>query len=230
MKAALIFSAIILFASLHSNSQVDSVKVSSDDAEHKSGIYHPPANEGTGIAKVNRINGIDVYCFSEPLVKYSIVFTSGDLLSDADIKSLFFGGLVRANVNEKMMKLVNAAHRKARNTHLQFDAIIYSGGNRPVAIRYVDANVDARMLAKVNKINGVDVYVLAEPAVAGYSTINTAKAKSGGFVSMATVGIVNSSIEDDIAKLVNRLKGNKRKKIDAIVYSGGKTGTGIRFN
>jgi hypothetical protein len=68
--------------------------------------------------------------------------------------------------------------------------------------------------------------VLAEPAAANYITVNTANAKSGGFVSMATWGVVNSSIEDDIAKLADRLKGNKRKKIDAIIYSGGKKGQG----
>lgn len=192
-------------------------------------IINPPANDGVGIARVHKINGIDVYCMNTPLVKYSIVFSAGDLLSDADIKSIFFGGLARAATDDKMDKLVNAAYRKSKKEGKHFDALMYTGGNRPIAIKYEESNVVASPLAKVGKINGVELYAFCEPEKENYSIISEAKSKSGGLTSLATAGIVNSSIESDLEKLIDRLD-SKKKKIHAVIYTTGKRGVGVTFN
>ena len=51
-------------------------------------VVLPPVNDGNAISRVHKINGIDVYFLSTPLVKYTTVFSSGDLLSDLDVKSI----------------------------------------------------------------------------------------------------------------------------------------------
>lgn len=189
---------------------------------------NPPINDGKGIAKVHRLNGLDVFCLSVPLVKYTIVFSSGDLLSDLDAKSILMGGLARADVDDKMNKLINAALKKADKEGKSIDALIYSGGNRAIAVKYSTISEEPFTLSKVNKMNGIEVYAFSEPLKDNYEIIDDAKAKSGGFTSYATYGLVNSTIEDDINKMIERLDGGKKSKINAVIYNSGKRGVGIK--
>ncbi len=193
-------------------------------------VVQPPVNDGIGIAEVNKINGIDVYCMNAPLIPYTNAFSGGSLESDIDLKSIVWGGLAREDVAGKMNKIVNVTLKKADKEGVRVDAIIYSGGRRAIAIKYVGSNIPGISLAKVQRINNVELYAMSEPANKKYTILNEGKAKSGGFTSMASYGLLNSTIDQDLKKMVERLDGNKKKKIDAVIYSTGKKGVGIKFN
>lgn len=199
-----------------------------DKSENNSIIVLPPDNDGKGIAKVNQVNGVDIYFMSRPLLSYKIVFNSGDLFSDIDLKSIFWGGMVRAHVNEKMEKIVNAAYRKSEREKIPIHGVLYTGGNKAVAIQYVETEIPADRLAKVDLKNDVEIYVLSIPYKKEYEIVKTASAKSGGFTSMVTNGLVNSSMDDDIQELLDRLN-IKKLKPDGVIYLEGKKGNAIKF-
>ncbi len=209
-------------------------KTGSDYAVHKymeasniQTIEPPKMSDGT-MAKVVSINGVGVFFMSRPLVKYRIVFSSGDLMSDLDIKSIFWGGLARQDVDEKIKKIVNAAYRKSGEEATPIHGVLYSGGNRAVAIQFTDFSDTMIHYALVDKIDNVDVFVFANPHNIGFSIQKEARAKSGGFTAMISYGIVSSTMEDDITKLIERLNP-KKNKLDGVVYTDGKKGYGIVY-
>jgi hypothetical protein len=191
-------------------------------------IVHPPLNDGNAIAKVKRINGIDIYFLSNPLVNYTTVFNSGDLLSDIDIKALFWEGMATSDVDDKMNRIVNATYRKAKREGKTVTGLIYTGGNRALAINYTDTDIKGEQFAKVNIVNGVQIYVFSEPTKT-YDILTKARAKSGGFLSVMSDGVLNSNMDDDINNLIERLN-SKKNPIDAIIYNSGKKGVGIKLN
>lgn len=81
-------------------------------------------------------------------------------------------------------------------------------------------------VARVSKIEGVEVYIMAEP-VRDYEVlcdVNTGIKAT----SIVTSGLVNESIADKVSQFVRRaLKENS--KIDAVIYSSGKRIVGVRF-
>ena len=85
-------------------------------------------------------------------------------------------------------------------------------------------------IAKASKINGILTFVLCEPFVT-YKKVNEER---GGIKlkSAMTAGLVNNSIEEDIAKLVERVQKEAEKdklEIDAVIYSAGKSAIGVKF-
>lgn len=202
----------------------------SEPVNQEKKIVLPPEDDGVGIAFVEKINGIDVYCMNIPLVPYYRAGSRGDLLSKLDVKSILFGGLSRPDASDKMNKLINAANKEAVKNGESFDAIIYTGGDKVLAINYELTEIPARLKSKVSKINGVYMYAFCEPENNNFVVVNEAKATSGGFTSVGSYGIINSNIDDDLKKMVERLDGRKKKKIDAVIYSSGKKGVGIKFD
>lgn len=181
-----------------------------------------------GIARVNRIDGIDVYFMSEPLNSYEVVF---DVSSGIKASSILTGGLVNEGVSEKASQFVNRAIKIAKEEKHQFDAIIYSSGKKIIAVKYKDPNPEYRLMARVQKIEGVEIYILSEPATE-YEVFNS---KKGGLKmkSLITGGLVNNSIEEDVAQLVSKLvkdAADDNEKIDGLLYGAGKSATGIKFN
>ncbi|WP_026899232.1 hypothetical protein [Daejeonella oryzae] len=81
-------------------------------------------------------------------------------------------------------------------------------------------------LSRVNKVQGIEVYVLSEP-LRDYEVISDV-GTGISTTSAVTGGLVNESIADKISSFVRKaMKENSR--IDAVVYSSGKRIVGIRF-
>ena len=179
-------------------------------------------DESRANAYVNSIIGVDIYCLSKPVLAYKEVILAGNVKSQLSLKSIATGGVVRDDVGSKMDKIVNAALKE----NSSIDGIIYTSGKKAIAIKYVQTASSSEKKAVVNKLNGVEVYAFCEP-IKKYDVISEAKAKSGGFTSVGSYGLINSSIADDLQKMVERL--NKKKNIDAIIYSIGKKGVGVIF-
>lgn len=88
------------------------------------------------------------------------------------------------------------------------------------------AQQDQEGLARVSKLQGIEIYMLSEP-IRDYEVISDV---SGGIntTSAITGGMVNESIADKASNFVRRaLKENSR--IDAVIYASGKRVVGVRF-
>jgi hypothetical protein len=191
-------------------------------------VKPPLLSDSFGLAKVIQINGIDIYFMNKPMLEYNIVYGSGDMLSDIDLKSIFWGGLSRNHVKEKMEKIVNAAFRKSSENNIPFHGIIYSGGTKAAAIQYTSNELPIERIAKVDKYEDIEMYVLCEPLNKNYEVVYTSAAKSGEFTSFVSLGIVNSTMDKDIKELVSFMK-RRKKKVNAVLYSEGRKGEGILF-
>lgn len=180
-----------------------------------------------GLARVNRIDGVEVYFMNEPLNDYEVVFDVGTGLKAT---SLITGGLINEGVSEKASQFVKKAIKEAKDEKYDFDAIIYSSGKKIVAVKFKNPKPEFKLLARVQKIEGVEIYLLSEP-LKEYEVFNS---KKGGFKmkSALTGGLVNNSIEEDVAQFVQKLVKDSEKdneKIDGIVYGAGKSAAGIKF-
>ena len=182
-------------------------------------------NPKTGLSKVNKMDGVEVYFMSEPLRKYTVVIQSDAILGNASVKSLASGGLSTPTISDKANRLVKNTVNNANKDGKSIDAIVYTSGKSVVGVKFTDEpNENTSGIGKVNKINGVDVYVFAEPLVP-YEELSEGKAKAHGGALM-TAGIVNSSIEDDLTKLV---ENTKDEETSAVMYSSGKKGLSIKY-
>ena len=180
-----------------------------------------------GLARVNRIDGVDVYFMNEPLNDYEVVF---DVSTGLKATSLITGGLINEGVSEKAAQYVKKAIKEAKKDNHEFDAIIYSSGKKVIAVKFKDPKPEFKLMARVQKIEGVEIYLLSEPA-AEYEVLNS---KKGGFKmkSAITGGLVNNSIEEDVAQFVKKLvkdAADDNEKIDGILYGAGKSAAGIKF-
>ena len=178
------------------------------------------------LAKVYKINGIDVYILNEPLRSYEVVYDKGTGLN---FGSYLTGGLFNKSVSGKVTKFVKGVLKKAKKENKQIDAIIYSGGKNVVAVKYTDEPTkDTDGIARVQRVNGIPMYAMCEP-LKDFRTVAT---KGGGikWKSAVTGGVLNNSIEEDLAKFAKKFKKYYNKgKIDALLYTGGKSCDGIKF-
>lgn len=185
------------------------------------------AQDQTGVARVNRIDGVEVYFMNEPLRDYDVVFDVG---TGAKAASLLTGGLVNEGVSAKASQFVKKAIKEAKDDGHQFDAIIYSSGKRIVAVKFKEGGEENKLLARAQKINGIEVYVLSEP-LRNYEVVNT-KGSGVKMKSAFTAGLVNNSIDEDVEQFVKKLVKDAEKdkvKLDAVVYSSGKSASGVKF-
>lgn len=179
------------------------------------------------MARVNKIDGVEVYFMNEPLNSYDVVFDVGTGLKAT---SLLTGGMVNEGVSDKASQFVRKAIKEAKEDKHEFDAIIYSSGKKIVAVKFKNPDPKFKSLARAQKVEGLEVYILSEP-LKDYEVLNS---KKGGIKmkSYLTGGLVNNSIEEDVAQFVNKLLKDSKKdneKIDGIVYGAGKSASGIRF-
>lgn len=178
------------------------------------------------LAKVNKVNGVEVYVLSEPLRDYEVVF-GGD--NKIQWGSFVTGGLLNASIETRMSKFVKAVQEKSEAEDRKFDAVIYTDGKNVSAIKFLEEKSDENeRMAEVQKMDGIPLYIMSEP-IANYSV----EADKGGGIkwkSLVTAGLMNNSIEQDVEQIVKKLDGKfKRGKIDAIMYADGKKGDGIKF-
>ncbi len=88
-----------------------------------------------------------------------------------------------------------------------------------------------KSMARVSRVNGIPVYVFAEP-LNEYKVI-ASKGTGGKAGSLLTGGVVNEGISAKVSQYVKRLnKEAKRKKFeyDAILYTNGKQASAIKFD
>lgn len=178
------------------------------------------------LAKVNKVNGIEVYILSEPLRKYEVVMGKGKSVPWLSVVS---GGIVNDNIASKVSKYIKAVQKKALEENISFDAILYTNGKSVSAIKFTDKITEKNdRLAEVQKIDGISVFVLSEP-LKKY-TIKTGKGGGVKWKSLVTGGLANNSIEQDIQKYIGKFdKEIKSGEIDGLLYLRGKECNGIKF-
>jgi len=181
-----------------------------------------------GMARVSKMQGIEVYALCEPSREYEILF---DVLTGAKAGSLLTGGLVNEGVSEKLSQFVSRAKKEADKRDQIIDAIIYTDGKKVIAVKFKGAATqETKGIAKVSKLEGIEVYVMNEPLRDYESTVDvTTGAKAKSYISG---GLVNNTVEEDMAQYVRRAikeAEESSKKIDAVVYSGGKRAIGVSF-
>jgi hypothetical protein len=171
------------------------------------------------LAKVKKVNGIEVYVMCEPLRPYDVL---ADVGTGVKAESVITGGLVNKSISGRISQFVNRA--KAANDSI--DAVVYSSGKRIIGIRFKrPAAADSVGVGQVSKMKGLPVFVMCEP-LQGYTVL---KSKGGGikWKSALTAGLANNSIEEDIEKIVNKL--DDVKGIEAFYFDGSKEGDAIAF-
>jgi len=178
-------------------------------------------------AKVNKVNGIEVYLLAEPVREYETLKVSG---KGVQWGSAITGGLINESISTKVTKYIKKLSKKFEEENITFDAIIYSSGKQMTAIKFTDKKTDENnRIATVNKIDGIPFFVMSEP-INNYEHVKTV---GGGikWKSALTAGIINNSIEQDLSKFAKKMSRKFRKKeISAIIYERGKKASAIKFN
>ncbi|MDO9036806.1 MAG: hypothetical protein Q7U59_00480, partial [Lutibacter sp.] len=171
------------------------------------------------LARVNKVNGVEVYVMSEPLRDYETV---SDVGTGLKAESLLTGGIINKSISERISQFVH----KAKKENEDIDAVIYSNGKRVIGIKFkTEGTMENIGIARVTKIKGFNTFVMCEP-LNDYKVLET---KGGGvkWKSAITGGVVNNSIEDDVRKVVDKL--DNVKEADAFIFDGSKEGSAIGF-
>lgn len=177
------------------------------------------SQDSTDLARVKKVNGIETYVMCEPLREYDVIVDVG---TGAKAESIVTGGLVNKSISGRMSQFVNRV--KSKNDTI--DAVIYSSGKRIVGVRFKDAGTPTtKGIARVSKMKGYPVFVMCEP-LKNYEVL---KSKGGGikWKSALTAGLANNSIDEDVAKIVNKL--DDVKGLQAFYFDGSKEGDAIGF-
>ncbi|GAA4450358.1 hypothetical protein GCM10023189_10860 [Nibrella saemangeumensis] len=186
------------------------------------------AQDNSGVARVEKIQGVETYVMSEPLREYDVAFKVETGLKMA---SLATGGVVNEGVSDKAEQFIRHAVKQGKKDNKEFDAVLISGSKTAVAIKFkTQATEQNKGLARVKKVDGYELYVLSEP-VREYDRVVDA---TGGLKAKSyfTSGLVNNSIEEDMAQFVKRVKkeaAEDKKDFEAVIYSGGKSAIGVKF-
>ena len=177
------------------------------------------AQDSTDLARVKKVNGIETYVMCEPLREYEVLTDVG---TGAKAESLISGGLVNKSIGGRISQFVN----RAKSENDSIDAVIYTTGKRIVGVRFKEAATPANKgIARVGKMKGFPLFVMCEP-LRNYEVL---KSKGGGikWKSALTAGLANNSIDEDVAKIVNKL--DDVKGLQAFYFDGSKEGEAIGF-
>lgn len=176
------------------------------------------------LARVQQINGVEVYILSAPLRKYKVVTQNADYMQPI---TLLTKGRKDESIEEKVSSLVTLLKRAAAKQHQTIDALLYTNGHSAVGIQFTDsADIANSRLAQVQRINTVATYILSEPLQ--HYTVEGSKKSLLKFKSLQTHGLINNTIEEDAARFISRLQ--KHYAIDAVIYNTGKSAFGVRFS
>lgn len=99
-----------------------------------------------------------------------------------------------------------------------------------ILVLFITLNSVSQIKSKVQKVNGIEVYLLAEPE-REYETLKVG-GKGIQWGSAITGGLINESIATKVSKYIKKLaKQYKDENIqfDAVVYTKGKQMTAIKF-
>lgn len=178
------------------------------------------AQKNRNLARVQRLDGVEVYILAEPLRDYE---TMTSVTTGVKAESILTGGLFNESITDKVLQYI----RRARKQGAVFDAVLYSGGKSIVTIRFTDKPSEkTKGIAQVRQLDGVDVYVLAEP-VKDYETI-ISSGSSLRWKSYLTGGLVNNSIEEDMAGFIKKMRTNG-VNMEGLIYSGGKAAISFKY-
>lgn len=81
--------------------------------------------------------------------------------------------------------------------------------------------------ARVQRLDGVEVYILSEP-LREYETV-TSVTTGIKAEPILTGGLVNNSIEDDMAGYIRKLR-TSGMALEGIIYSGGKSSISFKYS
>lgn len=176
------------------------------------------------LARVSKLQGKEVYILSQPVREYE---TTATVRSSPKITSLLTRGIINESISEKSNQFVNKLIRRANKKGVEFDAIVYSGGKTARAVKFtVPATAENEGIARVDKFQNLDVYVLSEPMTSYAVTAS----RWGGvkLIPFLTYGWINNSIERDTRTFVKRLT-KEEQDLSGVVYSAGKRAVGVKY-
>ncbi len=177
-------------------------------------------------AKVQKVNGIEVYLLAEPVRAYEPVKTTGKGIQWG---SAITGGLINESISTKVAKYIKRLVKQYEEEDVDFDAVIYSNGKQMTAIKFTEEKTaENDQIATVQRIEGIPFFVMNEP-LTKYEFVETI---GGGikWKSAVTGGLINNSIEQDLMKFAKKMRSKfKKEKISAIIYERGKRATAIKF-
>jgi hypothetical protein len=179
-----------------------------------------PQKDKHALCRVQKVNGIEVYILCEPVSDYEVI---SNTKGGVKITSLLTGGIVNESISERVAQFV----KKAQEGYPKLDGIIYTAGKEVGAFKWTQKpSAGQKGLAMAQKIDGHFVFVMAEPEMP-YESIGQV---SGGtkWKSLATAGIVNNSVEEDMSKYLKRALKEK-PSLDAIVYNNGRSVMALRW-
>jgi ribosomal protein L25 (general stress protein Ctc) len=178
------------------------------------------AQKNKNLARVQRLDGVEVYILAEPMREYE---TMTSVTTGVKAESILTGGLFNESITDKVLQYI----RRARKQGAVFDAVLYSGGKSIVTIRFTDnPSEKTKGIARVRQLEGVDVYVLAEP-IKDYETI-ISSGSNLKWKSYLTGGLVNNSIEEDMAGFIKKMRTNG-VNMEGLIYSGGKSAISFKY-
>jgi hypothetical protein len=179
-----------------------------------------------GLARVSRVQGKEVYILNQPIRSFETV---AEVKSSLKLTSILTRGLVNETITDKANEFVRRAIRKAnKKTTQPFDAIVYIGGKKVRAVRFIDEPTSTNQgIAKVGKYFGLEAYILAEP-LRTYSASNSTWGGVKG-IPLLTYGFVNNSIERDVMTFAKKLS-KENKNSQALIYSAGRTAISATFD
>lgn len=180
------------------------------------------------IVRVQKVNGMEVYILNEPLRNYEVV---SNKKSGLKVESLLTGGLINEGISGKINQFVKRVRKAAEKGNYEVDAMLYTSGKDAIGIRFTDeATSENKGLARATKSNGLFSFLMCEPLV----NYNVEITKKGGMKlgSAITGGLVNKSIEGDFEQISKKIRKHAQKKkiqLDGIIYTSGKSASGISF-
>lgn len=181
------------------------------------------AQNERGLARVQKLNGVEVYILCEPLRDYESVTS---VTTGVKAESILTAGLINENISDKVLQFIT----RARKQGAMFDAVQYSGGKNIMTIKFTaEATPANKGIGRVRKLDNADVYVLAEP-LQNYETIISSGTSLSNvkWKSLLTAGVVNNSIEDDLSGMIRDMRG-KGVTMDGVIYTGGKSAMSFKY-
>ncbi|MEM8896255.1 MAG: hypothetical protein AAGC88_16875 [Bacteroidota bacterium] len=175
------------------------------------------AQENPTLAKVQSIDGKQVYVLNQPLRQYEVV---GEVKTGVKFLSLLTRGIISEDIAAKSAQFTRKAIRKYDKKAVDFDAVLYTGGRSAHVVRFTNPDdQNQNGIAVVSEVNGLTPFVLAEPMFDYVTERNVSNLIS--LRSFFTYGFWNNSIEQDtkgFAKKANR----KVEDANYIAYDTGK--------
>jgi len=175
-------------------------------------------NSEQNLAKVRKVNGVEVYVLCEPLRPYQVVVDAG---TGIKAESLLTAGLINKTISGRVDQFV----RHVQKQNPKIDAVIYSTGKHIAGIVFTDEGSPSTTgIGRVSRVLGFPVFVMNEP-VTNYQIISS---RSGGikWKSMVTAGVINNSIEEDVDQMVKKVQS---RGADAILIDGGRDASAIMY-